>query len=101
MKLLDWQLMVVSPLNYTYALLTFGVLFTDDQVKFKSSHYSTIASGQSGETEARSSDVVPHKIKSVRKYCEFFTDMALQSFDCQQYKYSVQALGAVVAARRT
>jgi len=27
--------------------------------------------------------------------------MALQSFDCQQYKYSVQALGAVVAARRT
>lgn len=30
-KYLDWNLMIISPLNYTYALLTFGVIFSDDQ----------------------------------------------------------------------
>lgn len=42
-----------------------------------------------------------NKIKSVRKYWEFYTDMALQSYDWQQYKYSVQSLSAVIAARKT
>lgn len=102
-KYLDWNLMVVSPLNYTSALLTFGVIFSDDQCKFKSNHYQAKSAKEFGESNKndRNQDIILHKLKSVRKYCEFFTDMALQSFDCQQYRYSVQSLGAVIAARRT
>lgn len=94
--------MVVSPLNYTYTLLTFGVLFTDDEVKYKNKLFLSKNENQNdAEENKKEQEVISHKIKSVRKYCEFFTDMALQSFDCQQYKYSIQALSAVIAARRT
>ena len=99
-KLLEWNLMVVCPLNYTYALLTFGVVFTDDEVKYKLSQYANKNLDQGGDSNRDTPDVLAHKLKSVRKYCEFFTDMAIQSLDIQQYEYSVQALAAVVAARR-
>lgn len=45
--------------------------------------------------------ITENKVKSVRKYCEFYTDMAIQSYDWQQYKYSIQALSSVIAARKT
>lgn len=87
---LNWDIMIVSPLNYTYALLTFGVVFTTDKFSFKPSSTNPSSPEQT----------IENKIKSVRKYTEFFTDMALQSFECQKYKYSIQALSAVVAARK-
>lgn len=96
-KSLDWNLMIVCPLNYTYALLTFGVLFTDDKFKYKQNNGST----QDSQNEASIKTITENKIKSVRKYCEFYTDMSLQSYDCQQYKYSIQALSACIAARKT
>lgn len=51
-------------------------------------------------SDSKEQEAIEHKIKSVRKYCEFFTDMAIQSFECQQFTYSIQALSAVIAARR-
>jgi hypothetical protein len=34
------------------------------------------------------------------KFSEFFVDIAYQSLDIQQFKYSIQALASIVAARR-
>ena len=102
-KTLKWNLMIVSPLNYTYALLTFGVVFSNDKFKYKQSQIDYLQKIQTPESQNKDKMLViaDNKIKSIRKYCEFYTDMALQSYDCQQYKYSVQALSAVIAARRT
>ena len=77
---LDWDLMVISPENFTTTLLTFGVLFSDDQAPPK------------GETQKY--------LKSLRMFTEMFTDISLQSMEMQQYEYSIQALGSVVAARK-
>ena len=58
---LDWNLMVVSPENFTTALLSFGILFSDD-----------IGYG-------------PDTPKNLRMYTEMFTDIALQSMEMQQF----------------
>lgn len=39
---LKWDLMIISPLNYTYALLTFGVIFSNDEFKYRKSLLKTI-----------------------------------------------------------
>lgn len=39
-------------------------------------------------------------MRSLRKFSEFFTDIAFQSLDMQQYKYSIQALSSLIAARK-
>ena len=100
---LKWSLMVICPLNYTYALLTFGVIFSNDKFKYKTSLLKSLdkEGKQKLPDEDKLIEITNNKIKSVRKYCEFYTDMALQSYDCQQYKYSIQSLSAVVAARKT
>jgi hypothetical protein len=74
--------MIISPLNYTYALLTYGVVFSDDTFKYKSSLLKD-TEGQMGESQKTTKivEISENKIKSVRKYCEFYTDMTLQSFD--------------------
>lgn len=41
------------------------------------------------------------KIKSVKKFSEFFVDIAFQSLEIQQYRYSIQALASIIAARKT
>lgn len=73
--------MVISPENFTTALLTFGILFSDETLP-------------AGTTDT------PKFVKSLRMYTEMFTDIALQSMDVQQYSYSVQAIASVVAARK-
>jgi len=55
---LNWDLMVISPENFTSALLSFGILFSDE--------------GQTAD-----------KAKSLRMYTEMFTDIALQSMEMQ------------------
>jgi hypothetical protein len=79
---LKWNLMIISPLNYTYALLTYGVVFSDDTFKYKSSLLKD-TEGQMGDLQKTTKivEISENKIKSVRKYCEFYTDMTLQSFD--------------------
>lgn len=80
---LNWDLMIVSPLNYTYALLTFGVVFTDDKFKYKLSQIEHMSERRSEVSHSKDiiSEIIDNKVKSVRKYCEFYTDMSLQSFD--------------------
>lgn len=80
---LGWNLMIISPLNYTYALLTFGVIFSDDTFKYKSNLLEGNQSDKTGVSQKKDKimEITENKIKSVRKYCEFYTDMALQSFD--------------------
>lgn len=80
---LGWNLMIISPLNYTYALLTFGVIFSDDTFKYKSSLLRESQSDKTRDSQSQDKviEITENKIKSVRKYCEFYTDMALQSFD--------------------
>lgn len=75
LKWLDFNLLAICPENFTTALLSFGIFFTD---------------------EGHAVD----KAKSLRMYTEMFTDIALQSMELQKYKYSVQAVSAVVAARK-
>ena len=69
--------MALTPENFSTALLTFGLVFSDEgtptDLKF---------------------------LKSLRMYVEMFTDLALQSMEMQQYRYSVQAVASVVAARK-
>jgi len=62
--------MVITPLNYTYALLTFGVLFSDDQVKYKNTQFGVSIENQAGDSQnnAKEQEVLEHKVKSVRKY---------------------------------
>ena len=69
--------MVLSPENFTTALLTFGIVFSDDKMPADREKF----------------------VKSVRMYAEMFTDIALQSTEIQQYPYSIQSLSAVIAAR--
>ena len=38
-------------------------------------------------------------IQAIRKYAEFFADIAIQSFEIQKFKYSIQGLYAMLAAR--
>lgn len=76
---LDWDLMVISPENFTTALLSFGIVFSDDPIP-KSAEISRF-------------------LKSVWMYMEMFTDIALQSMEIQQYSYSVQSVASCVAAR--
>jgi len=65
---LDWDLMVISPENFTTTLLTFGVFFSDEEPPPK------------GETMKY--------LKSLRMFTEMFTDISLQSMEMQQYCYS-------------
>jgi hypothetical protein len=76
-KSLNWDLMALTPENFSTTLLTFGLVFSD---------------------EGTPSDL--KFLKSIRMYVEMFTDLALQSMEMQQYKYSVQAVASVVAARK-
>ncbi len=54
---LDWDLMVISPENFTTAILSFGIAFSDDAIPVG--------------TE------MPKFLKSLRMYTEMFTDIAL------------------------
>lgn len=44
--------------------------------------------------------MIESKIKSMKKIAQFFVDIALQSLEIQKYKYSVQAIAAVVVSRK-
>lgn len=75
-------------MNFLSPLLSNGVIFDDDIISEKA---------RTGSSIINSKD----KNKPVRKFAEFFMDIALQSFELQKYKYSVQAMASIVAARRT
>lgn len=38
-------------------------------------------------------------VQAIRKYTEFFADIAIQSYEIQKFKYSIQGLYAILAAR--
>ena len=57
MKTLGWNLMVLSPENFTSALLAYGIVFSDEKLPSDREKF----------------------VKSVRMYTEMFTDIALQS----------------------
>jgi len=122
LKAMDWDLMVVTPLNFTTCILSYSVLFGDDKVKITDSrgietyHYvSNIKSqdlgifkqAQGSFVEENTKDIKKESwqkqlekvIESIRKYAEFFADVAVQSFDIQQYSYALQGIYSVLAAR--
>lgn len=75
-------------MNFLSPLLSNGVIFDDDIISEKT---------RTGSSIINSKD----KSKPIRKFAEFFMDIALQSFELQKYKYSVQAMASIVAARKT
>lgn len=46
-----------------------------------------------------SKDQLKRIVQSIKKYAEFFWDIAIQSHEIQKFKYSIQGLYAVLAAR--
>lgn len=54
-KALKWDLMVISPENFTTALLSYGIVFSDDKLPADKDKF----------------------VKSIRMYTEMFTDIAL------------------------
>lgn len=88
--------MCLCPGYFTSALSSYGVIFNDDTLAT-----GTLGGKEAEYTESDVLDVIHSKIKSVKKFSDFYVDMVMESLDAQQYKYSVQALAAVIAARRT
>ena len=62
--------MIISPLNYTYALLTFGIIFTNDEIKYKAKKYKALLGNQLSNSQQNNklNEIISHKLKSVRKY---------------------------------
>jgi hypothetical protein len=69
-KSLKWNLMIISPLNFTYALLTFGVLFNNDKFKYKQGQLDYISKklGKESQNKNKIEVMTENKVKSVRKY---------------------------------
>lgn len=38
-------------------------------------------------------------VQAIKKYTEFFADIAIQSYEIQKFRYSIQGLYAILAAR--
>ena len=62
LQLLDWDLVSLSPENFTTSLLSFGIVFSDDTIN------------QSGHE-------LQKFLKSIRMFTEMFTDISLQSME--------------------
>ena len=69
-------------------LLTLGLIFEDDN--FDKSQSSKDIWADSNKA----------RIQSLQKFSEFFVDIAFQSLEIQQYKYSIQAVASIAAARK-
>jgi hypothetical protein len=76
-------------MNFLSPLLDNGVIFDDDTLP--------------KHPVNKSDNIINSKNKNipVKKFAEFFMDIALQSLELQKYKYSLQAMASIVAARRT
>lgn len=89
--MLAWDIHALCPMHFLSALLAFGVYFDDDEFE-KPPSTKDVLKG-----------VDPHmsRVQSIQKFSEFFVDIAFESLEIQQFKYSVQAVASLVAARRT
>ena len=70
-------------------LLSLGLIFEDDSCDKPLSSKDIL------------SDSNKSRVQSLQKFSEFFVDIAFQSLEIQQYKYSIQAVASIVAARKT
>jgi hypothetical protein len=94
LNLLNWELMVLTPMYFLTALLSFGVVFDDDVFKLSSSTPKNL------ESIGECIQILNGKVKSVKKFAVFFVDIGIQSLEIQKHKFSVQAVASVVAARK-
>lgn len=97
LNLIHWDLVVICPVYFISVFIEFGVIFEDDEVN--ESSFKVYNANKNVDPNSKST--LESKIKSVKKFAEFFVDIAFQSLDIQQYKYSIQALASVIAARKT
>lgn len=80
LTLLKWDIVIIIPLQFIYFYCSHGVVFVNDVVN---------------------SQIVNERIASyVKKYAEFFADLALQEHDLLQFSAESIACACIAAARR-
>ena len=89
LNLLNWNLYTLCPMYFLSPLLTLGLIFEDD-------NFDKSQSSKDIWTDSNKA-----RIQSLQKFSEFFVDIAFQSLEIQQYKYSIQAVASIAAARKT
>ena len=75
-------------------MFSFGVVFQNDRISLSDSNSFNVGSIED------CIELLDSKVKSMKKISQFFVDIALQSLEIQKYKYSVQAIAAVVVSRK-
>jgi len=85
LDLLNWDLVSLWPKYFMSAILSFGIFWDSDKIdkRRKSCFYSQ-----------------KEKVKKLNKFAEFFMDIAFQSLELQEFKFSIQASAAIIAARK-
>ena len=102
LKALKWDLMVITPLHFTSCILNHCVLFGDDKVKIidqRGQDSYRYVSNIEFEYEKQKKDQITQIVQAIKKYAEFFWDIAIQSFEIQKFTYAVQGVYAILAAR--
>ena len=100
---LNWDLMVVTPLHYLYNYLYQGVIFAEDKQVKKKDELGTQQFNSLPANGLRMSETVKlteRVIKNVRKYSEFFVDLSTQIYDVLKYPPSVIAACCVLCAKK-
>lgn len=92
LNLLNWDICTICPAYFLSALLCYGCIFRDDKLTSIPVKFTT---------EIEIIDLLSSKLKSMKKFSEFFVDIALQSLEVQKFSYSIQAVASIVAARKT
>jgi len=86
LNLLNWDLISLCPKYFLSAILANGIIFKDDIIdKF---------------AQRASPELLKEKQTQSKKFAEFFMDIVFQSLELQKYKFSIQAVSAVVATRK-
>mmetsp|Transcript_23047 Transcript_23047/g.22434 ORF Transcript_23047/g.22434 Transcript_23047/m.22434 type:complete len:144 (+) Transcript_23047:653-1084(+) len=81
---MNWDLFKLTPLHFVQNLLGQGVVFSNDSV----------------DNVSEESAVDERTLKSVKKYTEFFCDLAMQEYEFQMsFRPSVVAIACIICAR--
>ena len=69
----DFELMILTPIHFTYALIAQGVVFLDSDSLSNTKENTENSSTTDNTSNSHISDKV---LSNIRKYAEFFTDLA-------------------------
>lgn len=97
---LKWDFMVVSPITFVQAHHYYGLVFGDDKVSIGKTHPMMVLVEHAQQSSKEVKSQLEAKINNIYKYSEFFSNIALQMPEAQRYPYSLQALCAILVARK-